>query len=201
MFDPLCGHKRATGKGPCTASILATMGPGKAKPSYIYAVPQPGYAQEVDNFFSLVKPFSACFITSPVHWGDDKTCSVNPKQLCALAKPRTSEEMDRTLHTDFAKSRTTWDILTKISTLLKLWKIWFLTKFKGCSSKIETAMPMGSFLRFLREIQILSTYDLDFLCKAGFYRGQQLVKIWCWYLNPLLRNSKLTVLSFQFASN
>ena len=35
-------------------------------------------------------------------------------------KPRTSEEMDRTLLTDFAKSRITRDILTKILALLQL---------------------------------------------------------------------------------
>ena len=105
-----------------------------------------------------------------------------------LAKARTSEEMDRTLHTDFAKSRTTWDIFTKFSALLQLWKIWFLTKFEGFSSKIGPATPMGSFFHFWREIQILSTYCLDFLCKADFHKGRQLVKIWCWYLNPPLRN-------------
>ena len=116
-------------------------------------------------------------------------------------RSRTSKEMDRTLYADFAKFKTTRDFLTKISAILQIWKIWFLTKFEGCSSKIVPATPIGSFLRFWREIQILSTYDLDFLCKAGFHRGLQLVKIWCWHLNPLVRNSKLTILSFQFASN
>ena len=87
------------------------------------------------------------------------------------ARARTSKEVDRTLHTDFAKFKTPWDFLTKISALLQLWKIWFLTKFEGCSSKIVPATPIGSFLRFWREIQILSTYDLHFLSKAGFHRG------------------------------
>ena len=32
----------------------------------VYAVPQLGYAQEADNFFSIVSQFSECFITSPV---------------------------------------------------------------------------------------------------------------------------------------
>ena len=91
--------------------------------------------------------------------------------LCLWHRSRTSEEMDRTLHTDFAKSRTTWDILTKISALLQLWKIWFLTKFEGCSSKIGPTTPMGSFIWFWLEIQIFSTYDLDFLCNVGFHRG------------------------------
>ena len=43
-----------------------------------------------------------------------------------------------------------------------------MTKFEGCSSKIGPATPIRSFLHFWREIQILSTYDLDFLHKAGF---------------------------------
>ena len=38
-----------------------------------------------------------------------------------------------------------------------------LTKFKGCSSKIGSAMPVWCFRRFWREIQIFGTYDLDFL--------------------------------------
>ena len=67
-------------------------------------------------------------------------------------------------------------MVTKISASLQLEKIWILTKFEGCSSKIGPTTPFWSFLHFWREIQILSTYDLDFLHKAGFYRGWKLVK-------------------------
>ena len=41
-FDLLCGHGGANGQGPCTASILATVGPGEVKQSYIHAMPQLG---------------------------------------------------------------------------------------------------------------------------------------------------------------
>ena len=58
-------------------------------------------------------------------------------------------------------------MVTKISASLQLKKIRILTKFEGCSSNIGPAMPIRSFLHFWREIQILSTYDLDFLHKAG----------------------------------
>ena len=115
-----------------------------------------------------------------------------------LGYSRTPQDIDGTLTLIFANSKTTWDFVTKFSAFLQLRKIWILTKFEGCSSKIGPATPIRSFLHFWREIQILSTYDLDFLHKAGFHRGWQLVKIWCWYLQPLLRNLKLKILSFQF---
>ena len=118
-------------------------------------------------------------------------CSVVLKGIF-MAYPRTPQDMDGTLTLIFANSKTTWDFVTKFSALLQLRKIWILTKFEGCSSKIGPTTPFWSFLHFWREIQILSTYDLNFLHKAGFHRGWQLVKIWCWYLQPLLRNSKLT---------
>ena len=105
---------------------------------------------------------------------------------------RTPQGMDGTLTLIFANSKTTWDFVTKFSALLQLRKTWILTKFDRCSSKIGPNTPFWIFLHFWREIRILSTYHLIFLQKAGFHRGWQLVKIWCWYLQPLLRNSKLT---------
>ena len=107
-------------------------------------------------------------------------------------RPRTSQDMDETLTLIFANSKTTWDFVTKFAAFLQLRKIWILSKFEECSSKIGPTTPFRIFLHFWRELQILSTYDLNFLHKAGFHRGWQLVKIWCWYLQPLLRNSKLT---------
>ena len=59
-------------------------------------------------------------------------------------------------------------MVTKISASLQLRIIWILTKFEGCSSKIGPATPVRSFLHFWQEIQILSTYDLDFLQIADF---------------------------------
>ena len=67
-------------------------------------------------------------------------------------KARISKDMDRTLYAYFAYFKTTWDFPTKISALLQLSKIWLLIKFEGCSSKIGPATPIGSFLRFWREI-------------------------------------------------
>ena len=87
------------------------------------------------------------------------------------AKTRTPQDMDGTLTLIFAKSKTIWDILMKISALLQLRPISILTKFQGHSSKIGSATPVRIFTRFWREIQILGTYDLDFLYKAGFHRG------------------------------
>ena len=76
--------------------------------------------------------------------------------------------MDGTLTLIFAKSKTIWDILMKISALLQLRPISILTKFQGRSSKIGSATPVRSFRRFWREIQILGTYDLDFCTKWVF---------------------------------
>ena len=71
----------------------------------------------------------------------------------------------------FAKSKTIWDIIMKISALLQLRPISILTKFQGHSSKIGSATPIWNFRRFWREILILGTNYLDFWYKAGFHRG------------------------------
>ena len=99
-----------------------------------------------------------------------------------MNNPRTSLDMDGTLTLIFANSVTTQDIITKISASFQITLEWILTKFEGCGLKSKGATPIRSFLHSWREIQILSTYDLDFLYKAGFHRGWQLVKIWCRYL-------------------
>ena len=106
-------------------------------------------------------------------WGASPKCFPNT---------RTSLDMDGTLTLIFANSVTTQDIITKISASFQLSLEWILTKFEGCGLKSKGATPIRSFLHSWREIQILSTYDLDFLYKAGFHRGWQLVKIWCRYL-------------------
>ena len=118
-------------------------------------------------------------------------------QILSHDKSRTSQDMDVSLTLIFAKSGTSWDIITKISAFLQLMKKWILTKFGGCGSKIEPATPIWCFWQFWREIQILCAYNLHIWYKAGSHRVWQLVKIWWWYLKPSLRNSKLTVLSFQ----
>ena len=75
--------------------------------------------------------------------------------------PRTSQDMDGALHTDFATFYTIWVSATKISGLLQLGEKWILTKFEGCGSKIGPATPIWSFRRFWREIQIQGTKCLQ----------------------------------------
>ena len=114
-----------------------------------------------------------------------------------LARARTPQDMDRTLTLIFAKLETTWNITTKISAFLQLRKKWILTKFEGCGSKTGPATPI-SILNYSRAWQSFKvSYVLHIWYKAGSHRVWQLVKIWWWYLKPSLRNSKLTVLSFQ----
>ena len=117
--------------------------------------------------------------------------------FASYGKTRTSQDMDIWLTLIFAKSGTTWDIITKISAFLQLMKKWILTKFGGCGSKIEPATPV-SILNFSRAWQSFKvSYALQIWNKAGSHRVKELVKIWWWYLKPSLRNLKLTVLSFQ----
>ena len=115
------------------------------------------------------------------------------KVLVQCTKPRTPQDMDGTLTLIFAKLETNWNITTKISAFLQLRKKWILTKFEGCGSKNGPATPIWSFRHFWQEIQIQGTKSLQIWYKAGTYWGLQLVKIWCWYLKPLLRNSKFKI--------
>ena len=109
--------------------------------------------------------------------------------------------MDGTLTLIFAKLNTAWNITTKISAFLQLRKKWIFTKYEGCGSKIGPATPIWSFRCFWREIQIQGTKSLQIWYKAGNYWGEQLVKIWCWYLKPLLRNWNLSIFSSRSESS
>ena len=85
--------------------------------------------------------------------------ALSPK-LCSHVVAYLSKDVSRygrLTHTDFAKSETAWDIITKISAFLQLIKKWILSKFGGYSSKFEPATPNWSFRRFWQEIQILGT--------------------------------------------
>ena len=101
--------------------------------------------------------------------------------------------MDGTLTLIFTKLETSWNITTKTSALLQLRKKWILTKFEGCGSKKKPATPIWSFRCFWWEIQIQCTKSLQIWYKVGTYWGEQLVKIWCWYLKSLLRNSNFKI--------
>ena len=86
-------------------------------------------------------------------------------------KSRTSQDMDVSLTLIFAKSGTTWDIITKISAFLQLMKKWILTKFGGCGSKIEPATPI-SILNFSRAWQSFKvSYALQIWYKAVTHWG------------------------------
>ena len=97
------------------------------------------------------------------------------------AKPRTPQDMDGTLTLIFAKSETTWDIITKISASLQLRKKWILTKFGGCSSKNGPARSIRSFRHFWREIQIWRHLEPSYLVQSGYLlrltTGENLVLI------------------------
>ena len=88
-----------------------------------------------------------------------------------LDKARTPQDMDGTLTLIFAKLKTSWNIITKISALLQLRKKWILTKFEGCDSKNGPATPIWSFKCFWREIQIQCTKSLQIWYKVGTYWG------------------------------
>ena len=94
---------------------------------------------------------------------------------------RTPQDMDGTLTLIFAKSETTWDIITKISASLQLRKKWILTKFGGCSSKNGPARSIRSFRHFWREIQIWRHLEPSYLVQSGYLlrltTGENLVLI------------------------
>ena len=54
----------------------------------------------------------------------------------SLAQARASQDMDGTLHTDFTKSQTVKNNITKILDFLQLRKMYILTKFGGFSLQI-----------------------------------------------------------------
>ena len=117
--------------------------------------------------------------------------------ISKLDRARTSEEMDRTLNTDFFKTRATWDILTKISELLQLWKIDFLTKSEGCSSKIVPATPIGSFLCFWGKSKFWAPVILIFCAKQVFIRVNNWWKFSVDISNYFLEIQNLLISFFQ----
>ena len=88
--------------------------------------------------------------------------------------PRTSQDMNGALHTDFANFYAIWGSRTKILALLQLRKIWILTKFEGCSSKTIFIPSWGwiektksSILNFSKVVRDINTKFLPVvnLCK------------------------------------
>ena len=77
------------------------------------------------------------------------------------------------------------------------WKYGFWQNLEGVAQKLNLPRPFDVFDGFGGKSKFLCTYNLHIWYKAGSHRVWQLVKIWWWYLKPSLRNSKLTVLSFQ----
>ena len=77
------------------------------------------------------------------------------------------------------------------------WKNGFWQNLEGVAQKLNLPRPFDVFDGFGGKSKFLCTYNLHIWYKVGSHRVWQLVKIWWWYLKPSLRNSKLTVLSFQ----
>ena len=72
-----------------------------------------------------------------------------------------------------------------------LQKLCIFAKFGRHSSKIEPATPISISKCFGRKFKFERTKSLQILSKVVSYCDLQLVKIWCWYLKPLLINSKI----------
>ena len=79
-----------------------------------------------------------------------------------------------------------------------LQKLWIFAKFGRHSSKIEPATPISISKCFGRKFKFERTKSLQILSKVVSYYDLQLVKIWCWYLKPLLINSKITNFALTF---
>ena len=73
-----------------------------------------------------------------------------------------------------------------------LQKLCIFAKFGRHSSKIEPATPISISKCFGRKFKFECTKSLKILSKVVSYCDLQLVKIWCWYLKPLLIYSKIT---------
>ena len=73
-----------------------------------------------------------------------------------------------------------------------LQKLCIFAKFGRHSSKIEPATPISISKCFGRKFKFERTKSLQILSKVVSYCDLQLVKIWYWYLKPLLINSKIT---------
>ena len=79
-----------------------------------------------------------------------------------------------------------------------LQKLCIFAKFGRHSSKIEPASPISISKCFGRKFKFERTKSLQILSKVVSYCDLQLVKIWCWYLKPLLINSKITNFALTF---
>ena len=79
-----------------------------------------------------------------------------------------------------------------------LQKLCIFAKFGRHSSKIEPATPISISKCFGRKFKFERTKSLQILSKVVSYCDLQLVKIWCWYLKPLLINSKITNFALTF---
>ena len=79
-----------------------------------------------------------------------------------------------------------------------LQKLCIFAKFGRHSSKIEPATPISISKCFGRKFKFEHTKSLQILSKVVFYCDLQLVKIWYWYLKPLLINSKITNIALTF---
>ena len=119
-----------------------------------------------NRFWSFYSSFLIHMAKKLVFLHGSFVLSLYPLQNLYL-NTKTSEDMDIWLTLIFTKSETTWDIITKISAFLQLMKKWILSKFGGCSSKIELATPIWCFRRFWQEIQILCTKNLHIWYKVG----------------------------------
>ena len=79
-----------------------------------------------------------------------------------------------------------------------LQKLCIFAKFGRHSSKIEPATPISISKCFGRKFKFERTKSLQILSKVVSYCDLQLVKIWYWYLKPLLINSKITNFALTF---
>ena len=155
----------------------------------------------VERICSLVKNYSTSFtfflaklfiadLLFMVKWIQTKFCKITLKQ--GRLKIWTSDS-----HW-FSLSLEPLEIsLQKFQHSYNSWKNGFWQNLEGVAQKLNLPRPFEVFDGFGGKSKFLCTYNLHIWYKAGSHRVWQLVKIWWWYLKPSLRNSKLTVLSFQ----
>ena len=79
-----------------------------------------------------------------------------------------------------------------------LQKLCIFAKFGRHGSKIEPARPISISKCFGRKFKFERTKSLQIWSKVVSYCDLQLVKIWCWYLKPLLIKSKITNFALTF---
>ena len=87
-------------------------------------------------------------------------------------------------------SKVVWDINTKFSPINVPISYQLFTNFE-VTSYIQNGFPAKTILSFSRAWQPhFLGYAFQIWWKVEILWVQTLVKIWCWYLKPLLRNSK-----------